>query len=79
MTNFDKCVICGEDSPYTPNVHIDYRIGYVEGAGQGCFKPNGCNGGKKGDTLSIPMYIVNQLPNDADLGEFVRKLYWVNR
>jgi len=39
---FDKCVICGKDSPYTTSTHIDFRIGYVEGAGQGCFHPNIC-------------------------------------
>jgi len=35
---FDKCVICGEQSPYKVDTHIDLRVGYVEGAGQGCFK-----------------------------------------
>jgi hypothetical protein len=38
----DKCVICGKETPYLRNTHIDYRIGYVEGAGQGCFNPNEC-------------------------------------
>lgn len=38
----DKCVLCGKESPYTIDTHIDYRIGYVEGAGQGCFQPNNC-------------------------------------
>ena len=39
---FDKCVVCGKVSPYTTNTHIDLRVGYVEGAGQGCFQPNIC-------------------------------------
>ena len=33
---YDKCVLCGKDTPYTYDVHIDYRYGYVEGAGQLC-------------------------------------------
>ena len=37
---YDKCVICGRQSPYTIDTHIDYRVGYVEGAGQGCFLGN---------------------------------------
>lgn len=39
----DVCVICGKESPYTRSTHIDHRIGYVEGGGQGCFQPNLCN------------------------------------
>lgn len=39
----DKCVICGKESPYSKNTHIDFRIGYVEGAGQNCFQPNICD------------------------------------
>lgn len=40
---YDKCVICGKTSPYTRSTHIDHRIGYVEGGGQGCFQPNQCD------------------------------------
>ena len=40
---FDKCVICGKESPYKRSTHIDLRIGYVEGGGQGCFQPNICD------------------------------------
>jgi hypothetical protein len=39
---YDKCVICGKVSPYKTTTHIDLRIGYVEGAGQGCFQPTLC-------------------------------------
>jgi hypothetical protein len=38
----DRCVICGRVSPYSAGVHIDMRVGYVEGAGQGCFQPASC-------------------------------------
>jgi hypothetical protein len=40
---FDKCVICGKESPYLKSTHIDLRTGYVEGGGQGCFQPNLCD------------------------------------
>ena len=32
----DKCIMCGNDSPYERHVHIDLRVGYIEGAGQLC-------------------------------------------
>jgi hypothetical protein len=40
---YDNCVLCGKVSPYTRSTHIDRRIGYVEGCGQGCFQPNTCD------------------------------------
>jgi hypothetical protein len=39
---FDKCVICGKETPYLRSTHIDLREGYVEGVGQGCYQPNIC-------------------------------------
>ena len=39
---YDHCVICGKETPYLRSTHIDYRIGYVEGGGQGCYQPNEC-------------------------------------
>lgn len=39
---YDKCVICGKDTPYLISTHIDLREGYFEGAGQGCYQQNIC-------------------------------------
>jgi len=39
---YDKCVVCGKVSPYHTTTSIFERIGYVEGAGQGCFQQNKC-------------------------------------
>ena len=39
---FDKCVICGKETPYLRSTHIDLREGYIEGGGQGCYQPNIC-------------------------------------
>ncbi|HEY4521594.1 MAG TPA: hypothetical protein VJH05_00430 [Candidatus Paceibacterota bacterium] len=33
---YDKCVICGAETPYTQYTHIDARLNYVEGCGQLC-------------------------------------------
>jgi hypothetical protein len=32
----DVCVDCGKTTIYPKNIHIDYRMNYVEGAGQLC-------------------------------------------
>ena len=33
---FDSCVMCGAKTKYKKSDHIDYRSGYIEGAGQLC-------------------------------------------
>ena len=32
----DKCVSCGVETSYDKTDHVDFRLGYVEGAGQLC-------------------------------------------
>lgn len=32
----EQCIICGTETQYEVTTHIDYRYGYVEGAGQCC-------------------------------------------
>jgi len=32
----DKCVSCGVESIHDKTDHVDFRLGYVEGAGQLC-------------------------------------------
>jgi hypothetical protein len=65
----DKCIMCGAETPYEFETHIDYRIGYVEGAGQTC--PRGC--------VSIPQSTILDTPNDFELGGLVRKLFYQNQ
>jgi|TARA_B110000263_G_C15175908_1_gene449188 hypothetical protein len=36
MKNKDLCVICEKKSIHDKEEHIDFRLGYVEGAGQLC-------------------------------------------
>jgi len=35
-TKKDKCVVCGKESIYDEDTHIDKRTCYVEGMGQVC-------------------------------------------
>jgi hypothetical protein len=32
----EKCISCGKDTGISVNTHVDFRKGYVEGAGQLC-------------------------------------------
>jgi hypothetical protein len=41
--SYDKCVICGKESPYLISTNFESRVGYIVGAGQTCFTPNECD------------------------------------
>lgn len=73
----EKCVLCGADTPYRFNDHIDLRHGYVEGAGQMC---RGCySGGTDRRHLAVPMHLIYNTSNDAELGAKIRQMYWENQ
>ena len=81
----DKCIMCGEDSPYEFETHIDLRYGYIEGAGQLCKecyekKVVGISSEeimKRRTTLiTISAEDILSTPNDMELGAKVRKLYY---
>lgn len=72
----DKCVLCGNETQYDIETHIDYRIGYIEGAGQLCEKCN--NKGSNREMITIPKYFVTDYPNDMELGEVVRRYFIEN-
>ena len=79
--SYDKCVICGKTSPYTTATNIYNRVGYVEGAGQGCFQPNSCvktTNQSSRELITIPKDWILGTPNDQELGEKVRAYYWEN-
>ena len=53
----DKCVLCGKDSPYEMDVNIEYRTGYIEGAGQLC--ENCWDAGTKRESMLIQTHTVS--------------------
>ena len=75
---FDNCVICGKQTQYKTSTHIDMRTGYVEGMGQLCGTcyTKGSPAGR--EMITIPKYLVEQYPNDMELGGAVRQYYWEN-
>ena len=82
----DKCILCGEDSPYEFETHIDYRVGYVEGAGQLCTECFNKNATTEVELLGTPfpdrrlllveVDTITRTPNDQELGAKVRQLYY---
>jgi hypothetical protein len=69
----ETCVLCGTETPYDETTHIDYRYGYIEGAGQLCKE---CyNRGTERRHIIIPADIIYNTPNDMELGAKVRKIY----
>ena len=88
---FDHCVLCGVETAYKHDTHIDMRIGYIEGAGQLC--PKCYNFDKPSVTkdknlipldahrnlFTVSEYMVLSTSNDQELGAKVRELYWENK
>lgn len=87
----EKCVICGEPTQYRFNDHIDYRFNYVEGAGQLCSKcyhfdtisvtkdENPIPLDSHRQLFTVSEYTVLSTPNDQELGNKVRQLYWESK
>lgn len=69
----DTCILCGVETPYDYDTHVDMRIGYIEGAGQLC-KCCYDRGTNNLYTL-IPNDIIYNTPNDQELGNKVREIY----
>jgi hypothetical protein len=73
----DNCIMCGVETPYEFETHIDMRVGYIEGAGQLCSK---CySRGSDREHMLIPAHMIYNTPNDAELGAKVREIYWLSK
>lgn len=75
----DFCVLCGKETPYTLDIHVDFRKGYIEGAGQlceSCYESHyNVNKATEGQVV-VPIDLIYNTPNNTDLGEKVRDMYW---
>lgn len=77
--------MCGAETAYDFETHIDMRIGYIEGAGQLCTK---CYFGEDNVkqsssvqpkvTVLVDRDTILNTPNDMELGAKVRQLYYEN-
>jgi hypothetical protein len=71
----DTCILCGIETVYDFETHIDNRIGYIEGAGQlcsDCFKEGTTNR----NLVTIPENWITKFSNNFELGKRVRTHYW---
>ena len=53
------------------------RLGYIEGAGQLC--PKCFDAGTNRNSFLVPEWLVENYPNNQELGSKVRELYWENK
>lgn len=73
----DKCIICGDDSDYDFNAHVDTRLYYVEGAGQLCKFCWDSMGEPEDDKyLKIPKHFIIKYSNDQELGRKIREYFY---
>lgn len=73
----DTCILCGVETAYDETTHVDMRVGYMEGIGQLCSK---CY--REGKTsrkhIAVPVSLIQNTPNDMELGIKVREIYYEN-
>lgn len=82
----DKCVSCGIETAYEVTTHVDMRTNYVEGVGQLCVNcsavdrmyPESPNMDHLKHIL-VPVHVIRNTPNDAELGTKVRQLYYESK
>jgi hypothetical protein len=73
---YETCVMCGEETTTLKTTHVDFRYGYVEGAGQLCRQ---CYMGENRNLITLEGRTILDTPNDAELGAKVRELYWESK
>ena len=73
---YENCVMCGEETTTLKTTHVDFRYGYVEGAGQLCRQ---CYMGENRNLITVEGRTILDTPNDAELGAKVRELYWESK
>ena len=73
----DTCILCGVETAYDETTHVDMRVGYIEGAGQLCVT---CfRAGTNRNNIIISENTILDTPNDMELGEKVRRIYYESR
>jgi hypothetical protein len=73
----DHCMICKVETAYDKDTHIDMRIGYIEGFGQLC--PKCYEAGIYRNHILVPEWLVENYPNNQELGSKVRTLYFESK
>jgi hypothetical protein len=75
---YEDCILCNVKTTTLKTTHVDFRTGYIEGAGQLCRECYMKGSAEGREHISIPKHFVKTYPNDAELGEKVRQFYYEN-
>lgn len=73
---YERCIICDSITDVPTSTHIDYRIGYIEGAGQLCRECYLRGTTQDREMIMIPKHFIRRYPNDMELGQRVREFYY---
>ena len=74
----ETCILCGKETTVDVNTHIDFRDGYVEGAGQLCIECYQKDNQSSRNHITIPENLIKDTPNDTELGAKIRQFYQDN-
>jgi hypothetical protein len=77
MSN-EICILCGKETTIDINTHIDYRTGYIEGAGQLCADCYLKGSSEGREMITIPKHYIKTYSNDFELGGKIRQYYHKN-
>ena len=70
---YEDCIMCGKKTTTLKTTHVDFRYGYVDGAGQMCRE---CYLSENRNLITVEGRMILDTPNNAELGEKVRQIYW---
>lgn len=68
--------MCGKETHEEITTHVDFRTGYIEGAGQLCLECYNKGNQSSRNMIMIPEHFIKTYPNDFDLGSKVRQHYY---
>ena len=75
---YEKCILCGVETTTLKTTHIDFRTGYIEGAGQLCRECYMKGNTESREHITIPKHWIKEYSNDMELGRRVRNYYYEN-
>jgi hypothetical protein len=73
---YEICITCGKETTTLKTTHVDFRMGYVEGAGQLCRE---CYMISNRNLITIDERTILDTSNDLELGKKVRQIYWESK
>jgi len=75
---YEDCIMCGNQTTTLKTTHVDFRTGYIEGAGQLCRECYMKGSSESRERIIIPKHYINTYPNDMELGAKIRQFYYEN-